>query len=325
MGVEGVEQIGEVTECPQAGVDGRVATGARADGPRAPGILGRGRQGVVAALSKLRADGVDRRQVEHVEAHGRQIRHPPRRAPKAAVAAGKQLVPRAHQRPRPIDPDRNERTLGPIGASLGASQGGPEAGGESRCQPLLGWQTVVLQGTESRQQDHRVPAGGQALFHHQHGFGDLDVDVLTGTQLDPRLVGPGGVAVRPRLDGQMVQAEALGTPLGPPLVVSEIRHDRHRRRSARIRRRPVDDEAGGDDVVTVLEHRGPDRHHFPHGGLGGIAARRRPGPHIIDHDMTGHALRLRAGPAIEETPPTGPAGSNACCTDHPGVWPTLSR
>ena len=64
-GHEGVE----VVEVAQVGVDGVVAAVLAADRPRRAGVLRAGGEGVVGALAVDLADRVDRRQVDHVEAH----------------------------------------------------------------------------------------------------------------------------------------------------------------------------------------------------------------------------------------------------------------
>ena len=65
LGHEGVE----VLERAEVGVDGVVAALGRPDRPRGADVVGARVEGVVAALAVDAADGVDRRQVDDVEAH----------------------------------------------------------------------------------------------------------------------------------------------------------------------------------------------------------------------------------------------------------------
>src|SRR5690349_11075181 len=85
----------------------------RADRPRAAGVVGPGFEGVVRALAVRLADGVDRRQVDDVEAHlgdGGETFHRgaerPAPRPYRALGAREELVPGAVESALPVDPDR---------------------------------------------------------------------------------------------------------------------------------------------------------------------------------------------------------------------------
>ena len=86
-----------------------------ADGPRAAGVVGPGVERVVAALAGGVADGVDRREVHDVEAHGRHRGEACDGAPEAALRAREQLVPGAHERPLAVDPQRVRLGGGVVG------------------------------------------------------------------------------------------------------------------------------------------------------------------------------------------------------------------
>src|SRR3981081_4527336 len=70
MVMGGCDECVEVAQGAELRVDGFVTAFFRADGPGAAGIVWRGGHAVVAAFAKGVADGVYRRQVEYVEAHG---------------------------------------------------------------------------------------------------------------------------------------------------------------------------------------------------------------------------------------------------------------
>src|SRR5438309_1952976 len=80
-----------------------------ADGPRAAGVVRAGADGVVLTLAKGVADRVDRRQVEHVEAHGGDARQlvldglERARMSVLAQRAREELVPTAEARQDGID------------------------------------------------------------------------------------------------------------------------------------------------------------------------------------------------------------------------------
>src|SRR5207244_346026 len=103
----------KVLEGTELRVDGHVAALAGADAPGTAGIARPGGGRVILSLSKRSADGVDRRQVEHVEAHRRDVGqaglHVLERAVPAWLrgrGAREQLVPRAVTGLFPIDHDR---------------------------------------------------------------------------------------------------------------------------------------------------------------------------------------------------------------------------
>ena len=91
---------------------------------------------------RVRADRMDRREVQHVEAHGGQRRDPLGRPVEAAERPGEQLVPGPDQRPLAIDPERDAarcrsgraRPVGPhsgrghaVGLVRGGQAGWPRA------------------------------------------------------------------------------------------------------------------------------------------------------------------------------------------------------
>ena len=110
--------VAEVGQRAQLGVDRVVAALGRADRPRRADVGRLGGQRVVPALAVDPADRVDRRQVDHVEAHRGDAGQPPGRGGEGAVpaacrpvdhralGAGEELVPGGEERPLPVDPER---------------------------------------------------------------------------------------------------------------------------------------------------------------------------------------------------------------------------
>ena len=105
----------EVGERAQLRVDRVVPALGRADGPRRADVLGHRDHAVVRALAVDRPDRVNRRQVDHVEAHAgdpveffrgglERAVHRLARLVHAAGRAREQLVPGAVQRARAVDP-----------------------------------------------------------------------------------------------------------------------------------------------------------------------------------------------------------------------------
>ena len=127
----------EVVDRPEVGVDGVVAAVLAADRPGGAGVVRLGREGVVGALAVDLADRVDRRQVDHVEAHrghgveplggggeGAAGRPPGARVERRALRAGEELVPAAEERPRPVGV-RGERAPRRSPARAAGAVGGP--------------------------------------------------------------------------------------------------------------------------------------------------------------------------------------------------------
>ena len=109
------DEVGKALDVPQIGVDRVVTTGSRTDRPRGSGVVRAGIQKVVWPLSIAASDRMNRRQVHHVESHGRDLGQPPcssaecTRGPRAvlvalgSLASGEELVPAAHGRPGALD------------------------------------------------------------------------------------------------------------------------------------------------------------------------------------------------------------------------------
>src|SRR5262249_3211472 len=69
----GPEERSEIRQRPECRFDRLVPSVLVADSPRGAGIVGTGLEGVVPALPEASPDRMDRRQVEHVEPHARDV------------------------------------------------------------------------------------------------------------------------------------------------------------------------------------------------------------------------------------------------------------
>ena len=158
------DEVVEVVDRAQLGMDGVVAALVAADRPRRSDVAGRGGRGVVAALAVHLADRVDRRQVHHVEPHLGDARQRRRGGGEGAVhrvavgvpAAGrtrKHLVPGAEAGQRPVHPD----------AVLLAA-------GDQFAQRILRQQFVDLGRQRQRRAGHRVAGVRSAAAASSSGW-----------------------------------------------------------------------------------------------------------------------------------------------------------
>ena len=139
--VAGGDEGAAFLEGSQLRVHGLVAAVRVADGVRAAGLAGLGHERIVGPLALGHADGVDGRQVDHVEAHGLDVleaighvREGGAAEGILALRAGPHLVPGAVLRLRRIDPQLavglvlegrvHERDLAGVGVAQGAGLDG---------------------------------------------------------------------------------------------------------------------------------------------------------------------------------------------------------
>src|SRR5207302_9562454 len=90
---QSLDQEGKVLHGAETRVDGGMASLGRADGPRTAGVADAGVEAVVPPLATGPANGMDGRQVEDVEAHGRHAGDPFGGGRQASFRAREQLVP----------------------------------------------------------------------------------------------------------------------------------------------------------------------------------------------------------------------------------------
>ena len=104
-----LDEVVEILETAKARIEGQVAALFRADGPGAPGVTRASKQRVVLPLAETVADGVDRWDVQDIEAQVGQAGDLRGRTPQAAKAAREQLVPGADGSPLAVYPYRGRR------------------------------------------------------------------------------------------------------------------------------------------------------------------------------------------------------------------------
>src|SRR5581483_10549664 len=215
----------EVVDRPELRRDGVVTALLCADRPRAPRIALLRGQRVVAALAAGAPDGVDRRQVDDVEAELREPGKHALHAGEPAEGAREELVPRAEAGELAVDLDGVE--LAPRDA-VTVRSGRSEAGLD-----------VELRNAEQ-----------------QRTLGELARKVfLPGFDLAPQLVPPRRGAIAPRLDDVLPAAAARHLEGAGEEVVP----DRLERRGLEAARaRLAVEDAGAEDVVAVADHGGGD-------------------------------------------------------------------
>ena len=250
----------------------------RPDRPGGAGVPGPGGQRVVGALAVDLADRVDRRQVDHVEAHagdrvealGGRAQGPAgdlagRGVDGGALGPREELVPAAVERPRPVREDgvRTHHRQQVADRVRGEHRG--ELGRLERREPRLDGALGVLRGGDGRLE--HVGGGTllllavQALEHpleEQLPLGEHQVDVDTGRDLEPGGVLPGPDRVGPGLDLEGPPPGLVGRePRVVPVRDVGVLHHLHRRPSlaAGIGR----DHLGAELVVTLAEHAGGHR------------------------------------------------------------------
>jgi len=185
------------------------------------------------------ADGVDRRQVEDVEAHARDVGEPLLEVAEGAVAAG------------PTGRARKHLVPGPAAGALGldddlelAAQRGPFAAVgvalHQGLEPLFGSHrhrsAVLAQRLRERAQPRAARTTNPTGRRLHHLGSDLDLELHVLVRLDPlcQLTAPGLEGVDPALEGELVPAELRDRELGPPAVVDQRCHRGFRPFAARV-------------------------------------------------------------------------------------------
>ena len=214
-----VHQGHEVVLGAQVGVDGGVAALGRADGPRAADVVGPGVEGVVAALAGGGADGVDRREVDHVEAHGGHGRQPARaRRANPPSERGKnsyQLLWRARS--------RSTQSSWGDDAVRSSEIGIPATSGTSASSSAALRRTSMLQLVRrmlsTRFLDPAARGGGHLgcqRLEQQRALLELGADLDTGADLQPQLLAPGRRSGRSRPRRRTGGARCPGGPTRRP-------------------------------------------------------------------------------------------------------------
>ena len=297
----GAEERPEVGQRAERGVDRLVPPVLVADGPRGARVVGAGLERVVAPLPEAPADRMDRRQVEHVEAHGRDVRQPldavaeragPARHP--ALGPREQLVPCREPGQGPVH-DHLELLVVP------RRRGPVRIGVEDLRDLLVEEETRPAVGVARRLEVAETRLESPAVGSHDAGEGatqesgaleELARDVHAGSQALPEVLGPGPVRVRPRLERVDVPRVLVQEEPAGPAVVSEGLHARLVPR--RVLHGPVA-EHGGQAAVALLEDVRGHLERVADLALDGEPPPIQLGPDVTDPDAADVAARRPIG------------------------------
>ncbi len=244
------------------------------------------------------ADGVDRREIEHVEAHVANRRQALVHIAQGAMAvrvvrlgAGKQFVPTGELRQRPLD---LQRVDGARTAML------TWVGGGHRCRGFMGQQyrdplVVQVGAVEPMQQviQHRPGFTLRALhgaFDQQAALRQLQPHWNAGGVLLGKLVSVAFVDVPPGLDTEFVCGDLGGGELALPDVPSMIHPLQRRAPPAFVTLLPPA-HGRGELIVTIGEYPAADDNRLPDDRLGREAPLLQHGLRRLDGD-TRHSQRL---------------------------------
>ena len=252
----------EVVERAEGGLDGVVAAGCAADRPRAADVAGCRDLRVVAPLAMDAADGMDGRQVEHVEAHRGDVVETRDDVAEGAVTPGliggapwKHLVPAREARLLRVDEQRHRRgTRGEaaIGVALDETlqlriEGERNAAGQSTAREVA---------RETLERARVVAVAALGRLAHELGA-DLEVDIRRrgrGVTFG-EVAAPAAEVVDPAFDGELPDAELVRAEGAAEAIVAERLH--RRLAPLFVVMRAVE-QAAGDEVVSVGEDIGLD-------------------------------------------------------------------
>ncbi len=307
-------EVVEVLEGAELGVDRVVAALVGADRPRRPGVALLGHEGVVGALAVDLADRVDRREVQHVEAHRGDRVEPLGRGAEAArddlagvavdigpLAAGEELVPGAVERAGTVDVQL-VRALGRDEVAQrvaledvvdrardgrGVAHVGRTAGVLHRLDGVLDRATVVAACAAACLRREVL----QHPLEQQHALGEHQLDVHADRDLDLRGMAPGGDRVGPSLDRERPRALAVRSDLGPPQVgdLGVLGHA-HPRPALAVGVR--EHHVSAQLVVALAEDQGGHLERLTHHSLGGVAAEVDHRGDVHDGNSSNHAPNL---------------------------------
>ncbi len=221
----------------EVGVDRGVPALVRPDRPRHARVRRTGGFRVVRALAERPADRVDRRQVEHVEAHPDHVVEPGDDVVERTVAprigrgrARKELVPGGEACARRIDDDRQNRLESRCVTAVGMPPGGRDRG-------LVRGETLRLavgiggsQGSGPFAQPRRVVWSARRVGTRRRRVGQVGADaqidrhVLAGVDALPQIADPRCEVIDPGFDRVLVAPDRLHNEVGPPEVVVGTAH-----------------------------------------------------------------------------------------------------
>ncbi len=160
-------------------------------------------------------------------------------------------------------------------------------------QPDLGWPGPVTDGLGRGAQPLAFLRGAarqvlRGSFQQQRAFGQHELDIDAGLDLDLRVMLPCGDRIRPSLHGERPVTWRIRGELGAPAV--EVRGTRpgHVSTPADPPSGIVEHGGGGHGVVPLPEDRCGDLERLTHDGLGGVAPTFDRGGDIEDRDSSSH-------------------------------------
>src|SRR5450759_5079355 len=289
-------QAPEVLESTELWMHRFVSAFRRADRPGAAGVIRSGRRAVVAPLAEAAADGVDRRQIEDVEAHGGDVIQAfldvPERAVQARLrraGAREQLVPRAEAGARAVHHHAQFfvvlRGIGPGGVTI-------HQRGQLWRERLLGaFVPTYAQGFGERLQPPGVVVGRQRRGRLDHRRADQQLDryVLPGFDTFRQIALPGFEVVYPGAHRVTVTSQFRDRELTAPATVDQWFHGNLGPSSGRF---VAVEQQTRERVVAIGEHIRFDDHPVAGDALdresAGVDLRR----HALDHDPSATFLRL---------------------------------
>ena len=266
---------------PRSGCSASCPPSGGPDRPRRARIAFDRGQRVVPALPERRPDGMHRRQVHHVEAHGGDRVEPLGRGAQRArdrrpaphwvnldpFGAREELVPRAVQRPLPVRLEGQRPGPGDQLAQRPAGQDGGDLRILGRREPVPRGQPAVAQPRDQRAQ-RGAGRGGAArprglgdpprgALEQQRALGEHQLDVLASRYLDGRVMVPARDRVGPGLHVEAPHALTGHGHVRAPAVGAggELAHEHQR---ARLAFRVAQHHAGVDDAVPLAKNRGAD-------------------------------------------------------------------
>ena len=279
----GRDEAAEVREGAELGMDGVVAALGGADRIEASRVVGGGLRRVVAALAVGAADRMDRREIDHVEAHPGDVGQPGDAVVEGAVparhralAARHHLVPCPGAGERAVDNERQRGRAGEVAAGRAVAH---------RLRDLLREQRRGIAGPHESvalTAEHIFADGARRLGGGNKGgaFQRVDRAVLSGRPLEQEVAPPGRVVVGPGLDRIFIKARLRRRHGRNPAVVAVMAH-----RDAVPERLGLGAPAQGGrgHFVSVAEYVGPDVD-----GLAGNAFDRKTAPLDARIDVLNH-------------------------------------
>ncbi len=269
-------QFAEIVQRAQLRVDGVVTTLLAADGIGAARVVRAGLQAVVRTLAMLAPDGVDRREVQHVEAHVADRWQTLVHVAEGAVSIGviglrarEQLVPAGELGQRTFDIQRIDRAATAVLARVGRGHG---CSGFRRQQQRHAFVFQVRRAQPVQQvvEDRAVLALGAryGLLQQQPALFQLQLNRHAGGVLLRQLVAIAFEHVPPGLDDELVFGHLGRGELALPVVVAE---------QLQSRAAPValaflaPTDGGGQLVVPIGEDPAGHHHRLADDRLGGEA------------------------------------------------------